>query len=106
MVTDVHAIDGKIGEPAEVFDTVVVGAGAAGTAAAIAAAKAGGSVLLVDEHPVPPTLMGTDVPYLFGGRMSGAVQQPGKMIEQLFAANPALEEAFALGVDVRLGTAA
>lgn len=105
-VRDVHAIDGKIPAPDARFDVVVVGAGSAGTQAAIEAAKVGASVLLVDENPVPGALMGTDVPYFYGGRMTSAVQQPGRMLEQVFAANPALEEAFEAGVDVRLGTVA
>lgn len=104
MVTDVHAIDGKIAAPAERFDVIVVGAGEAGTAAAIAAAAGGASVLLVDEHPVPGGMIGSDVPFFFGGRATAAVQSPERMVEQLFAANPRLEEAFAAGVDVRLGT--
>lgn len=103
---DVHAIDGKIPEPDERFDLVVVGAGAAGTAAAIDAARTGARVLLVDENPVPGASIGTDVPQFFGGRATAAVQQQGRMVEQLFAANPQLEEAFEAGVDVRLGTVA
>jgi thioredoxin reductase len=106
MVTDRHAINGKIPAPDERFDTVVVGAGEAGTTAAIAAAKNGGSVLLIDENPVRGELIGTDVPLYFGGRMTAAVQAPERMIEQLFASNPLLEEAFDAGVDVRLGTCA
>ena len=101
-----HPGDGKIAAPGERFDVVVVGTGEAGTAAAIAATQGGASVLLVDENPVPPGLMGTDVPLLFGGRMTAAVQAPGRMIETLFLTNPALEAAFDAGVDVRLGTAA
>ncbi|MEO7169560.1 MAG: NAD(P)/FAD-dependent oxidoreductase, partial [Sphingomonas sp.] len=103
---DVHAIDGKLPAPETRFDVVVVGAGSAGTAAAIAAAAGGASVLLVDENPVPGGLMGTDVPLFYGGRMTAAVQQPGRMLEQVFASNPALEAAFEAGVDVRLGTVA
>lgn len=106
MAVDVHAIDGKIHAPGERFDVVVVGAGSAGTAAAIDAAQAGQSVLLVDENPVPGALIGTDVPLFFGGRATAAVQQQGRMVEQLFATNPRLEEAFDAGVDVRLGTVA
>jgi thioredoxin reductase len=106
MTTDIHAIDGKIPMPAEHFDTVVVGAGEAGTAAAIDAARSDARVLLVDENPVAGALMGTDVPYFFGARMTTAVQQPGRMLEQVFASNPRLEEAFEAGVDVRLGTVA
>jgi thioredoxin reductase len=106
MVTDVHAIDGKIPMPDSCFDVVVVGAGQAGTEAAVAAAQGGASVLLIDEHPVPGALIGNDVPYHFGGRATTAVQQQGRMLEQLFVANPALELAFEAGVDVRLGTVA
>ena len=50
------------------YDLVVVGAGEAGVRAATEAATAGRSVLLVDEHPLDPGLIGLDVPYLFGGR--------------------------------------
>jgi thioredoxin reductase len=103
---DVHAIDGKLPAPDARFDTIVVGAGSAGTAAAIAAASDGATVLLVDENPVAGGLMGTDVPLFYGGRMTAAVQQPARMLEQIFASNPALEAAFEAGVDVRLGTTA
>ena len=103
---DIHALDGKIAAPDTRFDVVVVGAGASGTAAAIAAAKGGASVLLLDENPVPGALIGTDVPYFFGGRMTAAVQHPQRMLEQVFASNPLLAVAFEAGVDVRLGTCA
>ncbi|MFA6124448.1 FAD-dependent oxidoreductase [Sphingomonas sp.] len=103
---DFHAIDGKLPAPDARFDVVVVGAGPAGTAAAIAAAEDGASVLLIDENPVPGALIGGDVPHFYGGRMTAAVQQPARMLEQVFASNPALETAFAAGVDVRLGTCA
>ena len=106
MTTDIHAIDGKIHAPTERFAVIVVGAGSAGTAAAIEAARSGAQVLLIDENPVPGALIGTDVPLFFGGRATAAVQHQGRMIEQLFAANPRLEEAFEAGVDVRLGTTA
>ena len=106
MARDVHAIDGKLPAPDARFDVVVVGAGPAGTEAAIAAAQGGASVLLVDENPVSGALMGTDVPLFYGGRMTAAVQQSGRMLEQVFASNPALETAFDAGVDVRLGTVA
>jgi len=106
MAVDFHAIDGKIPAPDERFNLVVVGAGAAGTAAAIDAAKTGARVLLVDENPVPGAKIGTDVPQFFGGRATAAVQQQGRMVEQVFATNPRLEEAFEAGVDVRLGTVA
>lgn len=103
---DPSAIDGKIAPPAERAQVLVIGAGPAGTAAAIAAARAGEDVVLVDENPVDPGLMAIDTPLWFGGRMSGAVQRPDRLVEQLLAANPALEEAMELGVDVRLGVTA
>lgn len=106
MGVDRHSIDGKLGGPDESFDVAVIGAGPAGTAAAIDAARSGKRVLLIDEHPVRGELMGNDVPYLFGARMTSAVQNSGRMIEQLFVSNPALETAFEVGVDVRLGTCA
>ncbi len=106
LVRDPHALDTKIPRADAHFDLVVIGAGHAGTTAAIAAALSGASVLLIDEHPVPGALIGTDVPYFFGGRATAAVQQSGRMLEQLFGTNPDLEEAFGLGVDVRLGTVA
>ena len=102
--TDPSAIDGKLAPPEEHADVLVIGAGPAGTAAAIEAAKLGASVVLIDENPVDPGLMGLDTPLLYGGRMSGAVQRP--RFESLMAANPALEEAAELGVDVRMGLTA
>jgi thioredoxin reductase len=103
---DIHAIDGKLPAPDERFDVVVVGAGRAGTAEAIDAAKGGSAVLLIDENPVLGALMGTDVPLVYGGRMTPAVQHQGRMLEQVFGSNPALHDAFEIGVDVRLGTCA
>jgi thioredoxin reductase len=81
----------------------VVGAGPAGLAAAIAAAKAGIEVLLVDENPVAQALMGLDVPLHFGGRMNPAVQNKPRMVERLVETNPGLGEAFERGIDVQLG---
>ena len=106
MTVDVHDLTGKIAPAEAHYDVVVVGAGDAGTAAAIVAAQLGKSVLLVDENPVPATLMGTDVPLFYGGRMTASVQTSGRMVETMLAANPALEEAFEAGVEVLLGTAA
>ena len=103
---DPSAIDGKLAPPEEHAQVLVIGAGPAGVAAAIEAAKLGASVVLVDENPLDPQLIGLDVPLLFGGRMSGAVQRRGRLVEQLIAANPAIEQAADLGVDVRLGVTA
>lgn len=105
-VRDPHALDGKLPAPAARHDLVVVGAGPAGLDAAIAAARAGKSVLLVDENPVAPDLMRTDVPLFYGMRMTGAIETPDRMIETLLATAPALETAFELGIEVLLGTSA
>ena len=96
---------GKWHAPKEHAEIVVVGAGPAGIAAAIEAARAGASVMLVDEHPVAGELAGLDVPYFFGGRAGPALGNTSRMLEQLLATNAKLETAFELGVDVRLGTA-
>jgi thioredoxin reductase len=101
---DAYSIAGKFTPPAQRFDVVVVGAGPAGAQAAIDAAQGGASVLLVDENPVAPGLIGLDVPLYYGGRATAAVQNQGRMIEQVFAANPLLEQAFEAGVEVMLGT--
>jgi thioredoxin reductase len=94
---------GKVPPPEARVQVLVVGGGPAGASAAIAAAKAGASVMLVDENPVSPGLMGLDTPLYFGGRYSNAVQSQGRMVEQILASNPLLESAFEAGVDVRLG---
>jgi thioredoxin reductase len=103
-LTDPSALDGKLASPEERPQVLVIGGGPAGAAAAIEAARLGAGVVLIDENPLDPALFGLDVPLLYGGRMSGAVQR--RPIEQLLAANPALEQAAELGVDVRLGVTA
>ena len=82
---------------------VVLGAGTAGVAAATEAARLGLGVVLVDEHPVASALMGIDVPWMFGERMTGAVQNQARMVERIVAARPDLQDAVEAGVDVRLG---
>lgn len=84
---------------------LVIGAGPAGLAAAIEVARRGVEVVLVDEHPVDHALMGLDVPFHFGQRMSGAVRSKASMIEAVIAADERIAEAFEVGVDVRLGMA-
>lgn len=103
-VRDPHALDGKFPPPESRVEIAVVGAGPAGIAAAIEAARGGARVLLVDENPVAAGLMGTDAPLYYGQRMTGAVQAKDRMVEQVFAASPGLEQAFELGVEVLLGT--
>ena len=100
---DRFSITGKLPHAKQKADIVVVGAGQAGVAAAVAAAKGGASVLLVDENPVSASLMGLDTPLYFGGRMTRAVDNKARMIEQVFASDPQLEEAFEAGVEVSLG---
>jgi thioredoxin reductase len=82
---------------------VVIGAGPAGIAAAVEAARLGLRTMLIDEHPVAPALIGIDVPWMFGERMGAAVQNQARMLERIVAARPALQCAFDAGVDVRLG---
>ena len=83
---------------------VVVGAGVAGTAAAIEAAKAGVQVTLIDENPVSMSMMGLDVPQFFGQRIIPTLRNKATMLERVVAANDALVEAEEAGVDVQLGT--
>jgi NADPH-dependent 2,4-dienoyl-CoA reductase/sulfur reductase-like enzyme len=104
--TDVCAVNGTHSPPEARYDVVVVGAGPSGVAAAIDAAKAGFSVLLVDENPVSGALMGNDVPLYFGGRMTAATQNSDRMLEAIFMSMPELETAMEAGVELLLGTTA
>jgi len=101
---DPKSVAGMHAPATEHVELLVVGAGPAGAAAAIAAARAGLKVKLVDENPLTPETIGLDVPLKFGGRATAAVQNPARMLEQVLAADPALEEAFEAGVDVALAT--
>jgi len=100
---DPKAVAGKHPAPEQSVEVLVIGAGPAGTGAAIAAAKGGATVLLVDENPVDAGLIGLDTPLYWGGRYTGAVQTKARMVEQVFAANPRLEEAFEAGAEISLG---
>jgi thioredoxin reductase len=100
---DQKSVAGKAPAAERHVPLVVVGAGAAGVAAATAAARAGARVLLLDEHPLDPELMAMDVPLYFGQRMSAAVRDRGVMLERVVRANAALEEAIDAGVEVELG---
>ena len=104
--TDLCAINGTRSAPEARYDVVVVGAGPSGIGAAIGAAKAGSSVLLVDENPVSGGLMGNDTPLYFGGRMTAATQNSARMLEAIFMTMPALETAIEAGVELLLGTTA
>jgi thioredoxin reductase len=102
-MTDPFSIAGKSLPVAERTDVLVVGAGPAGLAAAIEAARRGAAVVLADENPLPAATMGDDIPLLFGQRM-GAVRNLSAVTEALVATETLLEQAFDAGVDVRLGT--
>jgi phytoene dehydrogenase-like protein len=102
-VVDLNSVAGKTPVTERHVPLIVVGAGAAGVAAATAAARAGVRVLLLDEHPLDPELMAMDVPLYFGQRMSAAVRDRGAMLERVVRANAALEEAIDAGVEVELG---
>ena len=66
-LVDRYSITNRFPSASQKADVVVIGAGPSGVAAAIAAAKGGASVLLVDENPVSASLMGLDTPLYFGG---------------------------------------
>lgn len=83
---------------------VVVGAGTAGTAAAIEAARAGVQVTLIDENPIGASMLAMDVPQFFGRRTMDTVSDKAAMLQRVTAANGALAEAEAAGVEVQLGT--
>ncbi len=83
---------------------VVVGAGVAGTAAAVEAARAGVRVTLIDENPVPVSMMALDAPLFFGRRIADTLRDKALALGRVVAANEGLTEAEAAGVDVRLGT--
>jgi thioredoxin reductase len=104
--TDLCAVNGTRTAPEAHYDVVVIGAGSSGVAAAIEAAKAGSSVLLIDENPVSGALMGNDVPLYFGGRMTAATQSSERMLEAIFVSMAELETAIYAGVEVLLGTTA
>src|SRR6267143_3728809 len=101
---DRRSIADKAPRPERHVALVVVGAGAAGVAAAIEAARAGVEVLLVDEHPVDNDMMAMDVPLCFGQRMQPSVRNRALMLERVVESNPALASAHEAGVDVQLGT--
>jgi thioredoxin reductase len=102
-VIDPKSAAGKFPCPDQKTDVLVIGAGPAGIAAALKAAEEGRSVLLVDEHPVTAAMAGLDVPYLFGGRATGAIANQARMIEQVAGNMPGLDAVYDAGVEVMLG---
>jgi len=104
MTLDARSLTGKAPRPERHVSLIVVGAGPAGVAAALEAARAGVEVMLVDEHPVDNDMMAMDVPLYFGGRMDPAVRNRALMLERVVESNPALAAAADAGVDIQLGT--
>src|SRR6266850_2503759 len=102
--TDPRSLTGKAPRPERHVPLIVVGAGAAGVAAALEAARAGVEVLLIDEHPVDNDMMAMDVPLCFGQRMDATVRNRAAMLERVVQTNPVLASAHDAGVDVQLGT--
>jgi thioredoxin reductase len=100
---DRRSYAGKAPTPERHVPLVVVGAGAAGVAAAVEAARAGVEVLLLDEHPVDNDMMAMDVPLCFGQRMDATVRNRAAMLERVVQTNPGLAAADEAGVDVQLG---
>lgn len=102
---DPASVAGKAPTIDDETDILIVGAGPAGLAAALAAAGHGLRVTMVDENPVPLETMGEEVPLHFGGRMGAAVGNRNSVLQTLLDACPEISEALEAGVDVRLGTA-
>lgn len=106
VFNDPYSIAGKPPEIAEHASLLVIGAGEAGMMAAIDAARSGTQTVLIDEHPLDPAMFGMDVPFHFGQRADGSVQNQGRALDQIAQSRPRLDEAFEVGVDVRLGVTA
>ncbi|MCF6127968.1 FAD-dependent oxidoreductase [Mesorhizobium sp. M7A.F.Ca.CA.001.07.2.1] len=105
MKIDEKSVAGKELIVEEQTQLLVVGAGPAGLAAAIDAARRGLSVVLIDENPVPFITMGNEVPLHYGQGMSPVARNRNAMLESFVASEPLIQTAFEAGVDVRLGTA-
>ncbi len=85
-------------------ELVVVGGGATGGAAALAAQDEGLQTILVDENPLDPAAIRRNVPYWFGPRAGGRITRRGDPLRWL-EQRPALQQAADRGVDLRLGHA-
>ncbi|CAN7712243.1 FAD-dependent oxidoreductase [Caballeronia sp. LjRoot34] len=103
---DPASVAGKQPPIADETDLLVIGAGPAGLAAALAASNRGVRVTLIDENPVPLETMGEEIPLHFGGRIGAVVANRNAMLEALLESTPELADALEAGVDVRLGTVA
>src|SRR5262245_65786380 len=88
MTVDLRSIADKAPRPERHVPVVVVGAGVAGVAAAVAAARGGAQVLLVDEHPVDNAMMAMDVPLYFGQPIQESGRNRPPMMEAGVEGNP------------------
>lgn len=92
----------RVEPPVTAPAVVVIGAGAAGCAAALEAARLGLAVTLIDEHPQSVAALGLDAPYFYGARLPASLS--ATMVERVLAANEPLVACFEAGVEVRTGT--
>ncbi len=100
---DKASIYGRYTKPERHVPVIVVGAGAAGTAAAVEAASAGVDVLLIDENPIDLGMMSLDVPLFFGQRMLTTVQNRASMLQRLVLSSEGLAAAEEAGAELMLG---
>ncbi len=88
----------------ESIQLVVVGAGVAGISAAKEAAEFGVQVTLVDENPVPTSLVDLDIPQFFGQRFTDSLRNGSGTTQRGADSDEALLEAEEAGVDIQIGT--
>lgn len=83
---------------------VVIGAGAAGCAAALEGAKLGLKVTLVDEHPQGLQAISLDAPYFYGARLPAILEDSAAISERVLGANEPLLECLEAGVEILTAT--
>jgi pyruvate/2-oxoglutarate dehydrogenase complex dihydrolipoamide dehydrogenase (E3) component len=83
---------------------VVIGAGTAGCAAALEAAKLGLGVTLVDEHPQSLQAISLDAPYFYGARLPAILEDTAAISERVLGANEPMLECLEAGVEILTGT--
>ena len=83
---------------------LVIGAGTAGCAAALEAAKLGLRVPLIDEHPQSLQAISLDAPYFYGARLPAILEDTAAISERVLGANEPLLECLEAGVEILTGT--
>ncbi len=83
---------------------VVIGAGSAGCAAALEAARLGLKVTLIDEHPQSLQAISLDAPYFYGARLPAILEDSAAISERVLGANEPLLECLEAGVEILTGT--